>query len=320
MKKLSAFLLAFLMILSFAACGGGNGTPDTSGGNTTDPGTSQQQEQPGGTSGENNEQPNPPDGEIDVTKWLDYLTATYDLAFTDSDHEYWADYYPVSITENETDEAKSSIFKFEDMPMDMQNVLVGNMFTASAALSGNNNLDTASGEVIGNATDDLYFYGDSDPSPTKAWNYTYNHAQYNISIALSSSKYVEMTVTAYKGDAVIGSETSAAQTGSFEGPFDDKWPDCGATRLIPRPEFADKNTSAYEEGVLTGTSFAATYTDVTIEQMRDYAEAVKEAGFTEKVKEEGNEMIFNFRAYNADGVEFKLTCNSALGMFLLEMQ
>ncbi|WP_148509891.1 hypothetical protein [Hungatella hathewayi] len=318
MKKLSALLLAFLMLLSLVACGGGNDTPDTSG--SSGSGMSQQQEQPGRTPDENNEQPNPPDGEVDDTNWLDYLTDTYDLAFTDSDHEYWTDYYPVSITENETDEADTSLFKFEDMPMDMQNVLVGYMFTASAALSGNNNLDPASGDVIGNATDDLYFYGDSDPSPTKAWNYTYNNAQYNISIALSSSKYVEMTVTAYRGDATIGGETSAVQAGSFEEPFNDKWPDCGATRLIPRPEFADKNTSTYEEGVLTGTSFVATYGDVTIEQMHDYAEAVKEAGFTDKVKEEGNEMIFNFRAYNADGVEFKLTCNSALGMFLLEMQ
>ena len=44
---------------------------------------------------------------------------------------YWGDYCPASITEDDTDEAKTSVFKFEDMPMDMQNVLVGQMFTAS---------------------------------------------------------------------------------------------------------------------------------------------------------------------------------------------
>lgn len=306
MKKLSALLLAFLMILSLAACGGGNGTPDTSGGNTTDPGTSQQQEQPGGTSGENNEQPNPPDGEIDVTKWLDYLTDTYDLAFTDSDHEYWTDYYPVSITENETDEAKSSIFKFEDMPMDMQNVLVGNMFTASAALSGNNNLDPASGEVIGNATDDLYFYGDSDPSPTKAWNYTYNHAQYNISIALSSSKYVEMTVTAYKGDAAIGGETSAvAESGLDESNF--SWKENELTAGVPKPNF----------GVLTGStlmpnnaSYTAKVSEITDEQAAEYLTLVQDAGWNgEKTEQDGG---YLYTTASKDGRTMELNYNRGL--------
>lgn len=41
MKKLSALLLAILMVCSLAACGGGNDTPDPSGSNT--PGSSQQQ-------------------------------------------------------------------------------------------------------------------------------------------------------------------------------------------------------------------------------------------------------------------------------------
>ena len=117
MKKSLPILLALAMMLSLAACGGNEETPS---GNEDKAPSSSQQEQPGSILDKNNEQPDPLDGEIDVTKWLDYLTATYDLAFTDSDHEYWADYYPVSITENETDEAKSSIFKFKDMPMDMQ--------------------------------------------------------------------------------------------------------------------------------------------------------------------------------------------------------
>lgn len=209
MKKILALLLALMLALSLAACGG-NDDPDPSGS-----GTGQQGSEQTGQPSNSGEQSNDPNGEIDAEKWLDYLTDTYELTFTQNDREYWGDYYPASITEDDTDGAKTSVFKFEDMPMDMQNVLVGQMFTASAALSGNNNLDPASGAVIGEAND-LYFYGDSDPSPTKAWNYTYNNAQYNISIALSSSKKVEMTVTAYKGgQAESGKVKQAGDTASY---------------------------------------------------------------------------------------------------------
>lgn len=322
MKRLFTLLLALMLLLSLAACGGDEGgeTPDRD----DPPQQTQQQEQPdngneeqpSSTPGENKEHPDPPDGEIDVTKWLDYLTDTYDLAFTDGDYKYWADDYPVSITENETNEAKESLFKFEDMPMDMQNVLVGNMFTASAALSGNNNLDPASGEMIGNATDDLYFYGDSDPSPTKAWNYTYNNAQYSISIALSSSKYVEMTVTAYKGDAAIGGETPVA-AGSYDGPFDDKWPDCVWTRLVPRPEFADKNQMDYSAVSLDEYFNSGFSLDVTLEQAQGYAELLKTAGYTINPKDEfadmGSTVLFTYAAEDENGNYASVGYNSLTG-------
>lgn len=295
--------IIIMMVLFLAARGGGN--EENPSGNNDDPSQTQQEQ-------------NSDNGEIDVSKWLNYLTDTYDLAFTDGDHKYWGEYYPTSITENETDEAKSSLFKFEDMPMDMQNVLVGNMFTASATLSGNNNLDPASGEVIGNATDDLYFYGDSDPSPTKAWNYTYNNAQYSISIVLSSSKHVEMTVTAYKGDAAIGGETSTAQAGSYDGPFDEKWPDCVWTRLVPKPEFSDKSTKTgtySAEGLDRG--FAAGYADVTVDEAKEYVKAVQEAGFTESVTENGNDTLYYYKAFNEDHVKFELNLNPTVGTSLM---
>ena len=44
MKKYLAILLAFVLALSLAACGGGNDTPDPSGSDTADPGTSQQEQ------------------------------------------------------------------------------------------------------------------------------------------------------------------------------------------------------------------------------------------------------------------------------------
>ena len=317
MKKILALLLAMMMVLSLAACGGGNDAPDPSGSEDSTPSSSQQQ--PSSTSneggGNSGERSNDPNGEIDTEKWLDYLTDTYGLTFTQNDREYWDDYYPASIAEDDTDEAKTSVFKFEDMPMDMQNVLVGHMFTASAALSGNNNLDPASGAAIGEAND-LYFYGDSDPSPTKAWNYTYNNAQYNISIALSSSKKVEMTVTAYKGDPAESGETPVA-AGSYNGPFDDKWPDCTWTRLVPRPEFADKNQTDYSAVSLEEYFNSAFSLDVTLEQAQAYAELLKAAGYTINPKDEfadtGSTVLFTYAAEDENGNYASVGYNSLAG-------
>lgn len=310
MKKILALLLALMLVLSLAACGG-NDDPDPSGS-----GTGQQGSEQTGQPSNGGEQSNNPNGEIDAEKWLDYLTDTYELTFIQNDREYWDDYYPASITEDDTDEAKTSVFKFEDMPMDMQNVLVGHMFTASAALSGNNNLDPASGEVFGNATDDLYFYGDSDPSPTKAWNYTYNNAQYSISIALSSSKKVEMTVIAYKGDPAKSSETPVA-AGSYNGPFDDKWPDCTWTRLVPRPEFADKNQMDYSVVSLEEYFNSAFSLDVTLEQAQAYAELLKAAGYTINPKDEfadmGSTVLFTYAAEDENGNYASVGYNSLTG-------
>lgn len=309
MKKILALLLALMLALSLAACGG-NDDPDPSGS-----GTGQQGSEQTGQPSNSGEQSNDPNGEIDAEKWLDYLTDTYGLTFTQNDREYWGDYCPASITEDDTDEAKTSVFKFEDMPMDMQNVLVGQMFTASAALSGNNNLDPASGAAIGEAND-LYFYGDSDPSPTKAWNYTYNNAQYNISIALSSSKKVEMTVTAYKGDPAESGETPVA-AGSFEGPFDDKWPDSVWTRLVPKPEFSEKsNEESYSAEALVN-GFGAAYTGVTIDEAKEYVKAVQAAGFDQSITENENGGLYYYMAFNEDHVKFELNLNTILGTSIL---
>lgn len=309
MKKILALLLTLMLALSLAACGG-NDNPDPSGSGTGQQG-SEQTGQPSNSGGQSND----PNGEIDAEKWLDYLTDTYGLTFTQNNRDYWDDYYPASITEDDTDEAKTSVFKFEDMPMDMQNVLVGQMFTASAALSGNNNLDPASGAVIGESND-LYFYGDSDPSPTKAWNYTYNNAQYNISIALSSSKKVEMTVTAYKGDPAKSGGTPVA-AGSYNGPFDDKWPDCVWTRLVPKPEFSEKSKEESYSAEALVNGFAAAYTDVTMDEAKEYVKAVQAAGFDQSITENGNDTLYYYMAFNEDHVKFELNLNPVLGTTIL---
>lgn len=77
------------------------------------------------------------------------------------------------------------------------------------------------------------------------------------------------------------------------------WPDNDFTKLVPKPGFtlAGANTD--------DVSFSVVFSDATIEQMREYAEQVKAAGFDQNITTEDQEVmgmvIFNFSASNADG-------------------
>lgn len=77
------------------------------------------------------------------------------------------------------------------------------------------------------------------------------------------------------------------------------WPDNEFTKLLPKPGFALMAANTDDRG------FSVAFSDATIEQMRDYAEQVKAAGFNQNATIEDQEVmgmvIFNFSASNADG-------------------
>ena len=84
-----------------------------------------------------------------------------------------------------------------------------------------------------------------------------------------------------------------------EGQIGGNWPDNEYTRLVPKPSLELQAT------YIEGESFGATFTNATVEQIRDYVEQVKAAGFNinEVVedREFGEMVLYSFTAENADG-------------------
>lgn len=82
MKKLSALLLAFLMILSLAACGSGNDTPNPSGSSDNTPSNNEQQEQPSNTNGNGGNSGSDASAEWPDNKWTNLLPEPTDGKIT----------------------------------------------------------------------------------------------------------------------------------------------------------------------------------------------------------------------------------------------
>ena len=84
-----------------------------------------------------------------------------------------------------------------------------------------------------------------------------------------------------------------------EGQFGGNWPDNEYTRLVPKPSLELQAT------YIEGESFGATFTNATVEQIRDYVEQVKAAGFNVNETVEDQEIagmvIYSFTAENANG-------------------
>ena len=90
-----------------------------------------------------------------------------------------------------------------------------------------------------------------------------------------------------------------------EGQIGGNWPDNEYTRLVPKPSLELQAT------YIEGESFGATFTNATVEQIRDYVEQVKAAGFNiNEVVEDlefGEMVLYSFTAENADGYIASIT-------------
>lgn len=76
---------------------------------------------------------------------------------------------------------------------------------------------------------------------------------------------------------------------------DDKWPDNDFTKQIPAPDFAV--SSAF----VMGNIFTAVLEDITVDELRSYAEQVKEAGYTIEPGGMDADGVFQYSAYNEAG-------------------
>ena len=90
-----------------------------------------------------------------------------------------------------------------------------------------------------------------------------------------------------------------------EGQFGGDWPDNEFTKLIPKPDFELLAANTETD------SFSVGFTNVTVEQIRDYAAKVKAAGFNINEEVQDQEMmgmvIYSFTAENADGYTIEIT-------------
>ena len=88
------------------------------------------------------------------------------------------------------------------------------------------------------------------------------------------------------------------------------WPDNEFTKLVPKPDFAISLAGG------EGGSFGITFIDASIEQIKDYVEKVKAAGFTINAETEdmaaAGMVIYSYTAQNASG--YTVTVFSASGM------
>jgi len=95
-----------------------------------------------------------------------------------------------------------------------------------------------------------------------------------------------------------------------------EWPDNELTKLVPKPGFSVSNVSE-EDG-----EFAAVFSGVTKEQMRAYAEKLKEAGFNTDVEVTDQNYagidVYAFSASNADGVTVSLSLTAGIASMAIK--
>ncbi len=90
-----------------------------------------------------------------------------------------------------------------------------------------------------------------------------------------------------------------------EGQFGGNWPDNEFTKLLPKPNFTLLAASTTE------TDFSVGFQNVTVEQIRDYAEQVKAKGFTLDAETTDEAImgmtLYSYEAKNADGYTVTVT-------------
>ena len=87
--------------------------------------------------------------------------------------------------------------------------------------------------------------------------------------------------------------------------FGGEWPENRFTKLVPKPDFKLFGASLEDD------EFSVMFTDVTVDQVKEYAEKLKANGFNKDVEvEDQNVMgmaIYSFEANNAEGYHVNLS-------------
>jgi len=113
-----------------------------------------------------------------------------------------------------------------------------------------------------------------------------------------------ITMDAFTGNLFFWNNSERFPSQNHLQPEDPNWPDNEFTRQLPRPDFEIVSVTS------TAADFSAMCARVTMEQLREYAREVREAGFSEEVviKDENlMEMDFyTFTAKNSNGYQAEI--------------
>ncbi len=94
-----------------------------------------------------------------------------------------------------------------------------------------------------------------------------------------------------------------------EGQFGGNWPENDFTKLLPKPDFSLLAANT------TDSEFSVAFQNVTVEQIKDYVEQVKEKGFTLESettdREAAGMAVYMYKAQNAEGYVVTVTFTSA---------
>lgn len=323
MKKYLAVFLALLMALSLAACGGGNDTPNPSGSENNTPNTSEQ----------NNDTPNNGEDEPTETEWWtepyhlkldkyissDSTTREIEVLFDgeemltwlgdNGEYAYMRDGKLWCATMQKDDPGSYSVAENENhgtvLAYMERSAYPGGMIGDYEKFQNTPDMWEKQGNEAVAGIDCTVYSAEYNDGSVNIW---VDESRGMVlkreapDIYQDGKTTLDYVVTSFVTEnvptvsSVYQPPESAGQGGeSTTGNADSKWPDNDLTRQVPTPDFP------VSTAMTMGTVFTAVLQDVTVDQLRAYAEQVKEAGFTIEPGGMDADGVFQYSAYNEAG-------------------
>ncbi len=181
-------------------------------------------------------------------------------------------------------------------------VLPEGILGSEAQIEGVSGIDFGSIMAGNGATDTVW--GNQDPATQQAIIDAAEKEGMEVSFAPDGS----MTVTDKDGSVTVQKPDGTwvvKDADGTEGQLGGNWPDNEFTKLLPKPEFELLGASTDEN------SFTVAFLNVSAEQVREYAQQVKEKGFDIDAATEDETVmgitVFTYTAKNSEGYTVEIS-------------